>query len=202
MLGSRQPQLLLLSCFVVSVLCQQYPPPWPQQFSIGHNSSVAAVGYYTTGTIYYDWTQKVQRMTNSNCPFLGFAFCDFLFVNDNIYLIVEDIFCCMMYEGLTPTPPNWVDFLTYNGTATIEGIPSYQYVVTTDLGAHYWWVAEDTLNPVAFLGSMPWPGHPLGWSFFSHGGFVVGEQDPALFKLPFDCLSSCSLGSGKLVLKE
>ena len=168
-------------------------PAWPASFALKHRSTVPVLGYNATGIIHYDWARQRMLMTNDQCPILQHLFraeCDFLFLDGKVYLKTR-LVCCHFgaWDGIGPTPPNLLSKLEYTGEDYFRGEPAYRYNVTTDLGLHNFWAARSaSCNPLGFVGPLPFPFHPMGWSYFDPYGFAEGPQDPSLFEKPSVCL--------------
>jgi len=96
-------------------------PPWPPSFSITFNATVLQFGIIgAPSVLYYDYTQKAQRIDFSLCAATGkFNPCTVLFTATDVYTIENQK--CSVQKGIGTLPPDWTKILTFNRTSLAFG---------------------------------------------------------------------------------
>ena len=113
--------------------------------------------YPINGTLYYDWTQRAQRIDHGPGSYECVKFyhtdseCTLLFLKEGMYRILppttdDDDLCCLDLPNIGTPPPNWASQIpsTWNGLIWDE----YNQVLTSE-----WWFDKSYLNDYYHRGS-------------------------------------------------
>lgn len=180
-----------------------HTPKWPISFSapfgmynLDRNPVVNA-----SSVFYFDWSnpQRPAQLIDyvEQCfptiPGSELEPCRILFL-DSIYYSQPSlgIDCCLWFEGVGPSPPDFLAGFTWNGTAVAKDYygtktETNYWIATPPATGFTYWTDVKTNHDIWFKDGASGP-------YWAWGKFNVGPQDQTLFKMPGtaeQCATKC-----------
>ena len=138
--------LLFMAVLSIIAALNIDPEDWPSQFIVSFSSNITTEGMGeqpVAGTMYYDWTQQVQRVDHDPGAVECVEFyntqggCVLIMNPQGMYRILNDpipegsLECCLDMDSIHASPPDWATKSnpTYNGVFVdkYSGAPSYKW---------------------------------------------------------------------------
>lgn len=130
---------LLSLCFGAA-----HPEPWPETWSSSWNfvntSNRVLLNF---GTYYYDFLghHQLMRVDNRLCEPQRKSPCNVFFNMSNCYSFQPETGdCCLLFNNVGATPPNWLASATFTKITEYYGEKTYQWkYIDSDGASHNYW---------------------------------------------------------------
>jgi len=175
------------------------PPLWANQWQSNfiHETHDGIFGNgTTTGTMYYDWTNKlyrIDRATGKRDKYCGSVKklkdtpCSHLVIGDTRYIYYPELNfcckCCSVQDGCGMLKPTWLQNATYDGQTTLNKTSVDGWSVK-GIQTNYYYELPETRIPMEIYMS------PTDKFDFDASTYRASIVDPNIFNLPSICKQS------------
>jgi hypothetical protein len=169
---------------------QQAPPPsiWPDAFTINFKSG------QQNGKLYYDWTQKRQRIDHTAGAYECVHFyntshsCQLIFTEHAMWAVISFEKRCCKDLDVGVVRPTWLQNATFLGTKVLDGVLCNHW---GNLGEHEYYDTQQMVHNTHIPCKFTFPNPLQDMNFVLATFRLESRLNPHLFDLPDNCKPSC-----------